>query len=56
MADSEPGPVSDLHPPKEFTFQAVAIGLLIGCLLCFANLSFGLQTGWISMYARGANA
>ncbi|KAF8206364.1 OPT oligopeptide transporter [Mycena galopus ATCC 62051] len=35
--------------PKEFTLQAVSIGLLIGCLLCFANLSFGLQTGWISM-------
>ncbi|KIJ66877.1 hypothetical protein HYDPIDRAFT_85633, partial [Hydnomerulius pinastri MD-312] len=28
---------------------AVAIGLLIGCLLCFTNLYFGLQTGWISM-------
>ncbi|KAF7309723.1 OPT oligopeptide transporter [Mycena indigotica] len=34
---------------SEFTPRAVAIGLLIGCLLCFANLSFGLQTGWISM-------
>ncbi|KAG9315204.1 OPT oligopeptide transporter protein-domain-containing protein [Chiua virens] len=33
----------------EFTFSAVAIGLLIGCLLCFTNLYFGLQTGWISM-------
>ncbi|CAK5268494.1 unnamed protein product, partial [Mycena citricolor] len=35
--------------PKEFTMKAVLIGLLIGCLLCFTNLSFGLQTGWISM-------
>ncbi|KAJ6619816.1 OPT oligopeptide transporter protein-domain-containing protein [Mycena sp. CBHHK59/15] len=35
--------------PSEFTPSAVVIGLLIGCLLCFANLSFGLQTGWISM-------
>ncbi|KAJ7931584.1 OPT oligopeptide transporter protein-domain-containing protein [Mycena leptocephala] len=43
MSDSEP------DTPREFTFQAVFIGLLIGCLLCFANLSFGLQTGWISM-------
>ncbi|KAH7915658.1 OPT oligopeptide transporter protein-domain-containing protein [Hygrophoropsis aurantiaca] len=33
----------------EFTFAAVSIGLLIGCLLCFTNLYFGLQTGWISM-------
>ncbi|KIK97777.1 hypothetical protein PAXRUDRAFT_135640 [Paxillus rubicundulus Ve08.2h10] len=35
--------------PPEFTFSAVTIGLLIGCLLCFTNLYFGLQTGWISM-------
>ncbi|KAH7884304.1 OPT oligopeptide transporter protein-domain-containing protein [Phlebopus sp. FC_14] len=33
----------------EFTLPAVTIGLLIGCLLCFTNLYFGLQTGWISM-------
>ncbi|KAL5525508.1 hypothetical protein ACEPAG_6844 [Sanghuangporus baumii] len=33
----------------EFTFRAVVIGLAIGCLLCFTNLYFGLQTGWISM-------
>ncbi|KAJ7707644.1 OPT oligopeptide transporter protein-domain-containing protein [Mycena rosella] len=43
-SESDPSPV-----PSEFTLQAVSIGLLIGCLLCFANLSFGLQTGWISM-------
>ncbi|KII89975.1 hypothetical protein PLICRDRAFT_138375 [Plicaturopsis crispa FD-325 SS-3] len=34
---------------REFTFPAVVLGLLIGCLLCFTNLYFGLQTGWISM-------
>ncbi|KAL6307468.1 oligopeptide transporter [Sparassis latifolia] len=33
----------------EFTLRAVFFGLLIGCLLCFTNLYFGLQTGWISM-------
>ncbi|TRM64210.1 OPT oligopeptide transporter protein-domain-containing protein [Schizophyllum amplum] len=33
----------------EFTAKAVVIGLAIGCLLCFTNLYFGLQTGWISM-------
>ncbi|KAJ7773335.1 OPT oligopeptide transporter protein-domain-containing protein [Mycena metata] len=50
--DDHAGPIfhsGDSDPPKEFTLQAVLIGLLIGCLLCFANLSFGLQTGWISM-------
>ncbi|KAK0500373.1 OPT oligopeptide transporter protein-domain-containing protein [Armillaria luteobubalina] len=34
---------------REFTPIAVILGLLIGCLLCFTNLYFGLQTGFISM-------
>ncbi|EFI27905.1 oligonucleotide transporter [Coprinopsis cinerea okayama7 len=33
----------------EFTVTAVVIGLAIGCLICFTNLSLGLQSGWISM-------
>ncbi|KAH9058338.1 OPT oligopeptide transporter protein-domain-containing protein [Lactarius vividus] len=33
----------------EFTLRAIVLGLFIGCLLCFTNLYFGLQTGWISM-------
>ncbi|KAJ2922549.1 hypothetical protein H1R20_g14535, partial [Candolleomyces eurysporus] len=33
----------------EFTLTAVFIGLAIGCLICFTNLSLGLQSGWISM-------
>ncbi|ESK94674.1 oligopeptide transporter [Moniliophthora roreri MCA 2997] len=33
----------------EFTPIAVLLGLFIGCLLCFTNLYFGLQTGFISM-------
>ncbi|KAJ7756510.1 OPT oligopeptide transporter protein-domain-containing protein [Mycena maculata] len=49
VSDSDSVSVSDPDTPKEFSLQAVFIGLLIGCLLCFANLSFGLQTGWISM-------
>ncbi|KAF8635182.1 hypothetical protein AX15_000514 [Amanita polypyramis BW_CC] len=34
---------------SDFTFPAVFIGLAIGCLICFTNLSLGLQSGWISM-------
>ncbi|KAG8969468.1 hypothetical protein FRC03_002744 [Tulasnella sp. 419] len=41
------------HPsevlPEELTARAIFMGLAIGCLLCFTNLYFGLQTGWISM-------
>ena len=30
----------------------MVLGLLIGTLLCYTNLYFGLQTGWISMSVR----
>jgi uncharacterized oligopeptide transporter (OPT) family protein len=29
--------------------RAVLCGLLIGTVMCFSNMYFGLQTGWISM-------
>ncbi|TFK40407.1 oligopeptide transporter [Crucibulum laeve] len=41
------GHLSSAQP--EFTFTAVSLGLAIGCLICFTNLSLGLQSGWISM-------
>ncbi|CAA7267111.1 unnamed protein product [Cyclocybe aegerita] len=41
------GPISRAQP--EFTLTAVLLGLAIGCLICFTNLSLGLQSGWISM-------
>uniref|UniRef100_A0A8H7Y0F4 Oligopeptide transporter n=1 Tax=Psilocybe cubensis TaxID=181762 RepID=A0A8H7Y0F4_PSICU len=40
-------PTSSAQP--EFTLRAVCLGLAIGCLICFTNLSLGLQSGWISM-------
>ncbi|KAJ1724952.1 OPT super [Coemansia erecta] len=33
----------------QFTWRAVVVGLLFGTILCFSNLWFGLQSGWISM-------
>ncbi|PPQ67518.1 hypothetical protein CVT25_006059 [Psilocybe cyanescens] len=41
------GHVASSQP--EFTVRAVFLGLAIGCLICFTNLSLGLQSGWISM-------
>lgn len=46
MSDLPSDPIS---PPREFTVRAVSLGLLIGTLLCYTNLYFGLQTGWVSM-------
>eukprot|EP01119_Soliformovum_irregulare_P015796 TRINITY_DN4505_c0_g2_i1.p1 TRINITY_DN4505_c0_g2~~TRINITY_DN4505_c0_g2_i1.p1 ORF type:complete len:370 (-),score=83.97 TRINITY_DN4505_c0_g2_i1:989-2098(-) len=34
---------------RHFSIRSVAVGLLIGCLMCFSNMYFGLQTGWITM-------
>ncbi|KAF9184293.1 hypothetical protein BGZ51_003407 [Haplosporangium sp. Z 767] len=33
----------------QFTWRAAGVGIGIGALLCFTNMYFGLQTGWISM-------
>ena len=33
---------------QHFTVRSVLIGLIIGVLICFSNMYFGLQTGWIS--------
>ncbi|KAJ2724821.1 OPT super [Coemansia sp. Benny D115] len=38
----------DLSLPQ-FTWRAIIVGLLFGTILCFSNLWFGLQSGWISM-------
>ena len=32
----------------QLTVRAVAAGLFVGTLLCFTNMYFGLQTGWIT--------
>jgi hypothetical protein len=40
------------HHQAELTWttgKGVLVGALIGCLLCFSNTYFGLQTGWITM-------
>ncbi|KAG0294358.1 hypothetical protein BGZ96_001353 [Linnemannia gamsii] len=39
-------PYKDL---PQFTWRSVGVGIGIGTLLCFTNMYFGLQTGWISM-------
>eukprot|EP00126_Sphaerothecum_destruens_P009670 Sdes_comp20558_c0_seq1m15362 len=34
---------------KQLTVRAVLVGIFVGTLLCFSNMYFGLQTGWITM-------
>lgn len=33
---------------QNFTTRSLAIGLLVGLIICFSNTYFGLQTGWVS--------
>lgn len=34
--------------PQNFTLRGVLVGLAIGTVICFSNMYFGLQTGWVS--------
>ena len=39
---------------QNFTTRGVLVGLGIGIIICFSNMYFGLQTGWISGMAMPA--
>ena len=39
---------------QNFTFRGVLVGLTIGVVICFSNMYFGLQTGWVSGMAMPA--
>lgn len=36
------------NQPQNFTLRGVLVGLAIGVVICFSNMYFGLQTGWVS--------
>ena len=40
---------------RSFTLRGVAAGLLVGLIICFSNMYFGLQTGWVSMMTMPAS-
>ena len=39
---------------QNFTVRGVLVGLVIGVIICFSNMYFGLQTGWVSGMAMPA--
>lgn len=39
---------------QNFTVRGVLVGLAIGVVICFSNMYFGLQTGWVSGMAMPA--
>lgn len=40
--------VDRANAPQNFTFRGVLVGLIIGVIINFSNMYFGLQTGWVS--------
>nr|CAB99186.1 conserved hypothetical protein [Neurospora crassa] len=59
-----PAPDSSLHPHspprpliegKSFTARGVLVGLGVGLIICFSNMYFGLQTGWVSIMSMPAS-
>lgn len=52
--DGDP-PVKFLPEGRHFTIRGVAAGLLVGLVIVFSNMYFGLQTGWVSMMTMPAS-
>src|SRR4051812_45072885 len=40
---------------QSFTVRGVVVGLLVGLVICFSNMYFGLQTGWVSTMTMPAS-
>jgi len=45
----QPKPQSPSAEPPELTARALGGGVFVGGILCFSNMYFGLQTGWVTM-------
>eukprot|EP01127_Copromyxa_protea_P015255 TRINITY_DN435_c0_g1_i1.p1 TRINITY_DN435_c0_g1~~TRINITY_DN435_c0_g1_i1.p1 ORF type:complete len:657 (+),score=104.12 TRINITY_DN435_c0_g1_i1:100-2070(+) len=45
--ESAPEPPAPVQ--RHLTWRAILVGVLVGCLMCFSNMYFGLQTGWVTM-------
>ena len=42
-------------PGRSFTLRGVLAGLAVGTVICFSNMYFGLQTGWVSIMSMPAS-
>ncbi|KAI0479031.1 OPT superfamily oligopeptide transporter [Xylariaceae sp. FL0804] len=49
------GGVRYLPEGRHFTARGVLAGLAVGLVICFSNMYFGLQTGWVSMMTMPAS-
>jgi len=42
---------SNASEGQNFTLRGILVGLGVGLIICFSNMYFGLQTGWVSSMA-----
>ena len=40
---------------QNFTLRGILVGLTVGLIICFSNMYFGLQTGWVSSMSMPAS-
>ena len=40
---------------QSLTLRGILVGLLVGLVICFSNMYFGLQTGWVSTMTMPAS-
>lgn len=40
---------------QNFTVRGILVGLAVGLVICFSNMYFGLQTGWVSSMSMPAS-
>ncbi|KAK7977675.1 hypothetical protein PG988_005165 [Apiospora saccharicola] len=55
MGAAPPAVVKVLPEGRHFTVRGVAVGLAVGLVICFSNMYFGLQSGWVSMMTMPAS-
>ncbi|KAK3397191.1 OPT oligopeptide transporter protein-domain-containing protein [Sordaria brevicollis] len=48
-------PSRPLIEGQSFTLRGVLVGLGVGLIICFSNMYFGLQTGWVSIMSMPAS-
>lgn len=57
----EPPAAAPPPPPRapidgqSFTWRGILVGLAVGLVICFSNMYFGLQTGWVSTMSMPAS-
>ncbi|KAK7921013.1 hypothetical protein PG985_009035 [Apiospora marii] len=55
MATAPPAALRVLPEGRHFSVRGVAVGLAVGLVICFSNMYFGLQSGWVSMMTMPAS-